>query len=302
MRVVMILETLNKNNKLQLPKWLITNTVYLTKMGSVAYGVSSNNSDIDVYGFCVPPKNIIFPHTAGIIYKFGDQGEQFDQWQQHHVDWNAKQYDFQVFSIIKYFNLCAENNPNALDSLFTRRASVIHSTPLSEHLRSQRTSFLHKGSYHKLRGYAYSQLSKIKNKVNSSNPKRAADIEEHGYDTKFAYHVVRLVLQAHQILVEHDLDIMRNAEILNSVRRGEWSLERLENWFDNQEKVMDQLYASSTLRHKPDYGVIKKLLVDCLEIHFGSLDMIIGREVIADNNISAAMLEIKTILKRYSII
>ena len=35
------------------PKYLPTNTMYETIMGSVAYGVSSDTSDMDVYGFCI---------------------------------------------------------------------------------------------------------------------------------------------------------------------------------------------------------------------------------------------------------
>jgi len=43
------------------PKWLPANVHYLTIMGSVAYGVSADASDMDVYGFCIPPKEVVFP-------------------------------------------------------------------------------------------------------------------------------------------------------------------------------------------------------------------------------------------------
>ena len=275
----MIIQDLVKDKAIMTPKWLPDNTHYLTVMGSEAYGVSNRGSDIDVYGFCIPPKGVVFPHTVGVIKGFGDQGEVFDQWQQHHINYKEKEYDFQVFSIVKYFQLCMDNNPNALDSLFTYRTCVIHSTDIAEHVRNNRRLFLHKGSYHKFRGYAYSQLSKIKNKTNSSNPKRAADIIENGYDTKFAYHVVRLALQAQQILLVGDMDIMANREMLKTIRAGEWSLERLTSWFDEQEKVLENLYASSTLRHVPDEVSIKQVLVQCLEMHYGSLDFNVSKNI-----------------------
>jgi len=291
----MIIHDLVKEKLISTPKWLPDNTHYLTVMGSEAYGVSNRGSDIDVYGFCIPPKNVVFPHTAGVIKGFGDQGEIFDQWQQHHIKRNDKEFDFQIFSIVKYFQLCMDNNPNALDSIFTYRTCVIHSTPIAEHMRENRRLFLHKGAYHKFRGYAYSQLSKIKNKTNSSNPKRAADIVENGYDTKFAYHVVRLALQAQQILLACDMDIMANREVLKSIRAGEWTLERLTSWFDEQEKVLESLYASSTLRHVPDEAAIKRVLMECLEMHYGSLDSIISKNS-EENNL---LMDLQHLVMKY---
>jgi hypothetical protein len=52
---------------------VIEGTQYLVHMGSDAYGVSSNSSDIDAYGFCIPPKSYIFPHLSGEIEGFGKQ-------------------------------------------------------------------------------------------------------------------------------------------------------------------------------------------------------------------------------------
>lgn len=67
-------------------------------MGSVAYGVSNDLSDMDIYGFCVPPVNYVFPHTKGYIHGF-DQIKGFDQYQQHHVQHKDRNYDFSIYSI-----------------------------------------------------------------------------------------------------------------------------------------------------------------------------------------------------------
>lgn len=260
------------------PHFLIDNLAYATIMGSVAYGVSNDTSDMDVYGFCVPTKELLFPHVAGEIRGFGHQIQRFEQFQEHHVkdSSSAKEYDITIYSIVKYFQLCMDNNPNMIDSLFTPRRCVLHTTPIAELMMENRLMFLHKGAMHKLRGYAYAQLSKIENKSNSSNPKRQVDIAANGYDTKFGYHLVRLVLQAEQILNEHTLDLERNREILKSVRRGEWELERLKEYFYQKETALEEAYAKSTLREYPDEVAIKSLLVKCLEHHYGSLDKMIG--------------------------
>lgn len=291
----MILQTLEKQKLIHPPNWMIENTMYLTIMGSSAYGVSKDTSDLDIYGFCIPPKENIFPHLKGEIPGFGRQIQRFEQWSEHHVKNGDKEYDFSVYSIVKYFQLVMENNPNMIDSIFTPRRCVIHATQISELVRENRLSFLHKGSFHKFRGYAMAQFSKIKNKANSSNPKRAKDIEEFGMDLKFSYHLVRLLLEVEQILVEHTLDLERNNEVLKAIRRGEWTYEYLEEWFKQKELHLEHLYATSNLRNVPDEDKIKDLLLKCLEIHYGSLSNAVKIEVPVEKVLS----DLEQIIQRY---
>ena len=265
--------TLKLKQQLNAPKWLYDNVIFEGMTGSVAYGVSGDTSDMDIVGICIPPKETIFPHLSGHIPGFGTQPISFDVFQQHHIKLDAKEYDISIYSIVKFFQLAMENNPNMVDVLFTPRRCVLHSTPIYEHLRDNRRLFLHKGGWHKFRGYAYSQLSKIKNKTNSSNPKRSETIAKYGYDCKFAYHVVRLVLEIEQILAEHDLDIERNSAILKTIRNGEWTLDQLTDWFQHKEKSLETLYVNSELRYSPNETKIRQLLMDCLEMHYGDLSM-----------------------------
>lgn len=112
------------------------------------------------------------------------------------------------------------------------------------------------------------ELDEYCSKLNS----RSLGVLAHGVDYKFAYHVVRLLLEGEEILMSHDLHINSNAEILKSVRAGEWTIERINEWFNNKEAAMEELYAKSTLRDRPDEEFIKRLLIECLETHYGSLD------------------------------
>jgi predicted nucleotidyltransferase len=147
----------------------IKNTIqYEALMGSVAYGVSSDTSDMDIYGFSIPPKNIVFPHLDGEIFGFGRQHKRFDQWTQHHIydESSKKKYDVTIYSIIKFFQLCMDNNPNMIDSLFVPRRCILHTTQIGEHVREYRKEFLHKGSWYSFKGYSYSTIQKIKNSTN----------------------------------------------------------------------------------------------------------------------------------------
>lgn len=279
------------------PKWLPANIHYETIAGSVSYGINSDTSDMDVVGFCIPPKEDAFPHLRGEIPGFGRQIQRFDVWQQHHIeDKEARQeYDFSIYSIVKYFQLSMENNPNILDSLFTPQRCVLFCSSVAQIMRENRKMFLHKGSYHKFKGYLFSQLHKIEQKTNSSNPKRAANIEQFGFDTKFASHAVRLGLECEQILIEGDLDIERNREILKSIRRGEWSLDRIKEFCSQKERHLDDLYQKTSLRHTPDEEAIKDLLMNCLEQHYGSMDAAVKREVPVERLLS----DMKAVIEKY---
>jgi uncharacterized protein len=271
----MILQKLKTKQLITCPEWLPDNTHYLTIMGSQSYGVSTESSDFDVYGFAIPLKEDLFPHLRGEIVGFGTPKNRFDCWQQHHIDdkESGKEYDFQVFSIVKYFDLCLRNNPNVIDSLFTPANCVLHSTQISEYLRENRKMFLHKGAWHKFKGYAFSQMHKMS--IKEPEGKRKEVVDKYGFDLKFGYHVVRLLNEIEMILIEGDLDLQRNREQLKAIRRGEWTKEQVVQYFTDKEKSLEETYAKSTLPWSPDEEKIKKLLLICLEMHYGSLDKVI---------------------------
>lgn len=282
------------------PKWLPDSVAYETIMGSMAYGVSSDASDMDVYGFCIPPKEDAFPHLRGEIPGFGRQIQRFEQFQQHHIHdpdalaGHGREYDLTIFSIVKFFQLAMENNPNIIDSLFTPKSCVLHCTGVGERVREKRRIFLHKGAWHKFKGYAYAQVHKMETKTPLDGSKRAANVEEFGFDVKFGYHVVRLLDEIEQILTLGDLDLQRDRERLKAIRRGEWTLEQVKAFFVTKEKELESAYAASTLPHGPDEASIKALLLECLEAHYGSLHAAVSQP----SEERALLAQIKTLCER----
>lgn len=292
----MLIHDLQEKKLIHPPKWLADNTHYLVQMGSVAYGVSNASSDADLYGFAIPHADMVFPHLAGDIPGFGTQKQRFDQWVQTHVHDGPKEYDFAVYNIVRFVQLCMENNPNMVDALFVPQRCVLHQTKIAMHVRQHRKLFLHKGSFHKFIGYAYGQFKKIRSKVTHSNPERQASINLHGYDVKFGYHIVRLALECEQILMHGDLDLEANSGILRAIRAGDWTLERLEQWFADKEQGLNKLYIDSSIQTSPDEAAIKKLLMECLEMHFGDLSKL---AVKVETPLDLMVRELETLVERY---
>lgn len=352
-----LLDHLTNQGLIHPSKWLPTNTCLLTVMGSMAYGVKNDSSDMDIYGVTLPPKTTVFPHLAGEIQGFGKQVQRFEMWQEHHIkDPSARggkgqEYDFAVYSIIKFFQLCMDANPNMVDALFAPPNCVLHSTSVGQIIRENRKLFLSKKCWPKFKGYAFSQLNKMENKAirkavlwkeehqitgdhtlqylddaienftkdepipsdlsglsftelteyrkmlkacNGRLGKRAEIIKEFKYDIKFGYHVVRLILDVEQILSEQDLDLQRNREQLKAIRRGEWTIEEIKDFFTRKEKQLEELFHKSTLPWGPDEETIKDVLLNCLEQHYGDLSQAIIRE---DAPVKA-LREIRDILDR----
>lgn len=102
-------------------------------------------------------------------------------------------------------------------------------------------------------------------------------IEKYGYDTKFAYHLVRLSLQAEQILETGDMDFSLNSAFLKEVRKGRFAtVEELRAWYNAKEKALDDLYHSDkcVVPMKPDNAYLKEVLLACLEMKYGSLEKV----------------------------
>lgn len=324
------------------PSHMKNNVHYECIMGSVAYGVSNDTSDIDVYGFCMPPKHILFPYSSDNIIGFGKKPEVFEQFQKHHImdKGTGKEYDIAIYNIIKFFQLCMENNPNMIDCLFVPTRCVLHSTAIGNHVKDNRKLFLSKRVWHKFKGYAYSQLHKMKNKIanewvelcnvhewdlyisredaiqyikendqlntafyhrtlqliskldqGGKRTKRLPSIQKNGYDVKFAYHVVRLLDECQMILEEGDLDLTRSREHLKAIRKGEVSIDSVIDYFDQKLITLEDLYAKSDLPYSPDEDVIKQILFECIEDHYGTIDKssFVGVQSLDINNINNAV-------------
>jgi len=158
-----------------------------------------------------------------------------------------------------------------------------------------RVVFLHKGCWATFKGYAYGQMHKIRTK--KPEGKRKIIVDQFGYDVKFAYHVVRLLNEVEQLLVEENLDLTKNSEQLKSIRRGEWPLEKLEEYFARKEADLESYYLKSKLPDLPRVDVIRGLLMECLEQQFGSLGSLVNQEGKANVTLN----KIQDILRDYEI-
>ena len=297
-----VLRRLVKHDLIHPPPWLMDNLIFEGVSGSTAYGCNDeDDTDEDLVGMAIPPKDMVFPHLAGYIPGFGTKPPTFNNFQQHHINFQEtkRQYDVCVYGIVKFFQLCRDNNPNMLELLYLPKRCIHHSTLVYEHIRTHRKLFLHRGCFKKFSGYAHSQLKKMGQPGEKRSAKRRATVQAYGFDTKFAYHIVRLLLECEQLFVEQHLTLDRDREIFKAIRRGDWSMDKIREWFDTKEKDMERLYHADekevALPYYPDEEAIKQVLIECLEMHYGSLSKAVSRPAAADLIIN----ELKSIIHRF---
>lgn len=256
-----IVKILNESGKINYPE-NIDYPFYEVIGGSKSYGIISNSSDYDIIGVVIPPKEQIYHHLTGMVPGFGPEPSKFKNFVAHHIG----EYDINLVEIVKFFNLCAENNPNMLEILFIEESLIMVNSDQSALIRENRLDFLNKNAYFKFTGYAKSQRNKLKNRANSEHRKEL--YEKYGYDTKFAYHMIRLSLQAIQILQDGDLNLNTNSELLNKIRNGGFSLLEIEEMFDSLYADVELHFNKSTIPESPDYKKLNKLLKNVLESYY----------------------------------
>lgn len=247
------------------PEWAADNCVLLTRMGSYAFGVNGESADHDVVGIVMPPMADMFPQLTGYIPGFDPAPTPFTNWSRHHVrDGAGGMWDVTLHSLVRYVHLLQRGTIGVIEPLFAPDHCVLHVTSVGETLRAYRTEFLHKRSLRWLRHYAAGQIRKIANTTEKASPERQDLIHRFGYDVKDASHVVRLYLQAAQILREGDLTLTANADIMRSIRSGAWTLNDLTTWVDTFEReTLLPLLDRSTLREEPT-DIVRNLLVTML--------------------------------------
>jgi len=143
---------------------LRSHTILLTLAGSRAYGLHTEESDVDVKGVCIPPAI----YLTGCFKRF-DQADKPSHMEPFtsllSPDLRAavehEKLEGTVYAIQKFMKLASDANPNILDVLFCRDSEVLFQTDAGKTLRENREMFISKKAFYTFRGYAKSQLSRI---------------------------------------------------------------------------------------------------------------------------------------------
>jgi hypothetical protein len=100
--------------------------------------------------------------------------------------------------------------------------------------------------------------------------KRRELVRRVGYDAKNAAHLIRLLRMGIEFLTEGTLHVERqDAPELLSIKRGEWSLEKVKTEAERLFQLSQEAYVRSTLPPEPDRDHAEKLCVEIISAYHG---------------------------------
>lgn len=276
-----------------------TNLIYQVIAGSQAYGLDTPESDLDRRGVCIPPRRYLLglssfeqweqqdesgdvvtfalekfarlalacnPNIIELLYAdprhvlfINDYGrplvENRDKFLSRRARHTFAGYAISQLKRIERHHRWLANPPNHQPTQEEFGGWLIegrYKFPDHEAQKAYQAALKHWNHYHQWR--------------RNRNPKRAELERKHGYDTKHALHLLRLLKEGIEILKDGRVNVYRpDREWLRAVKNGLLSYEELLETAAAYESQLEQLYDTSPLPEEPDTEAIGALVIELQE-------------------------------------
>lgn len=206
--------------------------IYRCVVGSTAYGLSQEGSDVDRRGFYLPSADLEWS-LAGVPEQLETDDEE--------VYWEIE----------KFVRLALKANPNVLECLYSPLVETC--TPLAQELIDLRPIFLSQYVHRTYNSYVLSQFKKLEQ-----------DLRNHGQIRwKHVMHLIRLLLSG-VVVLRHGfvpLRVDEHRDRLLAIRRGDVPWEDVECWRLALHKELDEALKSTSLPEHPDYERANAFLI-----------------------------------------
>jgi len=205
---------------------------YRCIVGSTAYGLATETSDVDRRGFYLPPADLEWS-LAGVPLQLENDNEE--------VYWELE----------KFLRLALKANPNALECLYS--PLVEFSTPVAQELLAIRHIFLSQHVHRTYNAYVLSQFKKLEQ-----------DLRNQGqFRWKHVMHLIRLLLSGVTVLRQGfvPLGVEQCRDRLLAIRGGQTDWDEVEKWRLALHRELDEALAATVLPEHPDYHRANQFLI-----------------------------------------
>jgi predicted nucleotidyltransferase len=201
-------------------------------VGSTAYGLNHEGSDVDRRGFYLPPADLHWG-LSGLPEQLETDREEC------------------YWEIEKFIRLALKANPNILECLYSPLVETC--TPLAAQLIEMRHIFLSRHIHRTYNSYVLSQFRKLEQDLRN----------ERGVRWKHVMHLVRLLLSGVAILRDGFVPtrVDEHREQLLAIKRGEIPWQVVEKWRLELHKELDQMLETTRLPEHPNYARANEFLL-----------------------------------------
>ena len=207
--------------------------IYRCVVGSRAYGLDRENSDVDRRGIYLPP--------ADIHWSLYGIPEQLENRENQECYWELQ----------KFLILALKANPNVLECLYTPMVET--ATSIAEELLRSREIFLSQLVYQTYNSYVMSQFKKMEQDLRTKGEIRL----------KHAMHLIRLLLSGITVLKEGfvPVKVQKYRQELLAIRDGEIDWNEVNAWRLNLHREFDEAFRNTSLPERPDYERANAFLI-----------------------------------------
>lgn len=232
-------------------------TVLQGQVGSGLHGVTTGNDDRDEMGVCLEPPEYVIGNNKFEQYIYRTQPEG--------VRSGAGDLDLIVYSLRKWARLAAQGNPTVLLLMYIPNHELVINSDIGRDVQAHPERFLSRQVAARFAGYLVSQRDQLLGLKSKKHTNRPELVNVYGFDTKFAYHMVRLGLQGMEVLTTGRITLPMpepDRTWLQELRRGEHTLQEALDRADDLLNQLNALADTADLPGLPDHQAINRWLTE----------------------------------------
>lgn len=229
-------------------------TIIRAPVGSTLHGLHNpGTDDRDEMGVCIEPPDYVlglrkFEH---FVYRTQPEG----------VQSGPGDLDLTVYGLRKYCRLALKGSPTTLLLLFVPPESLLVRTALGDELQALAPAVVSRRTGKAFLGYLAAQRRGLVGDRHA--PRTRERSAEHGYDTKYAMHALRIGHQGDELLSTGAITLPvpePTRSRLMQVRAGSVALEDVLEELDQVVGRLERLAGADELPEKPDQEAIDSYL------------------------------------------
>jgi len=228
-------------------------------VGSTVHGLANpGTDDRDEMGVCIEPPEYVVGLRAFEHYVSRTQPEG--------VPSGPGDLDLTIYGLRKFCRLALKGSPTVLLLFFIENEHLLQRTQTGADLQALVPSFLSKRTGRAFLGYLSAQRRGLLGERHATRTRERSS--EHGYDTKYAMHALRIGIQGIELLQTGRISLPvpePDRARLRAVRAGEVPLDDIVAQLDDVTGLLEQLTAESALPPRADQASVDRFLVAAYE-------------------------------------